>query len=122
VAAVEGAYIVVPGRSLGDGHRCADRVGGKPQRAGKIVGGAGGDVADRGIAAGLQNAGDGFIKGAVAAAAHHQIHFSCPGLDEITAVAGVVGHIGQHIVACPVEHRKDLGQHLAGFAGPGGGI
>ena len=79
------------------------------QAGSKIVGGACGDIADGGLQTGAQQPGDGFVHGAVTAAAYNQVNFPAPGFHRLGGAAGAGGHIGDNFISCLTEQQKNVG-------------
>ena len=58
--------------------RCLYGIGGQLHAGGEIVGGTGGDIAYGNLNVFFKQTGNGFVEGAVTAAADHQIHIAAP--------------------------------------------
>ena len=67
VAIAEAAHIQIPRRALDDVPRGLQDVLGQAEARGKVVGAAGGDIADGHGTAAVQHPGDDFVERAVAA-------------------------------------------------------
>ena len=92
------------------------------QRGGEIIGGAAGDIADGSIRSGVEQAGDDFVQGAVAAGADDQLVVIGPLGHDLAAAAGAGGHKGGDLVAVAVEQRDDLRKEFVDPPLPGIGV
>ena len=111
-SAPEAAYVIAGGRAADNGFGCLQRIGGQPQRAGKIVGRAGRDIANGGVRPGIQQTCHRLVKGAVAAAADDQIQLGSPAGSLLPRLTGGGGNVYGHIVVCPVKGGDDVRKDL----------
>ena len=121
VPGAELAHIVGHGLALQDLLRRLHDIGGELQAAGKIVGGAGRDIADRDLETCPAHAGDGLIEGAVATAADDQVDTGTKAAHRLLGGAGAGGHMDRHIIARLGIEQKDIRKEAVGpfLAGKG---
>ena len=119
---VEAACVVVYRTSVHNFLSGLQRLRGDFQAGGKIVGGAGGDIAHGHVGPGHLQACHRLVEGAVTAAADHNVHIrpQLPGHFGGISLAG--GHVHGDQVARLIEQFQNLHQTLVGPALAGIGI
>ena len=84
-------------------------IGGQLQAGRKIVGGTGGDIADGGVRPGAEQAGNGLVQCAVAAAADHQINVLALFPGDGGGVPPPQGHVGGDLIPRLGKHQQNIG-------------
>ena len=92
------------------------------QAVGKIVGAAGGEIAQGRPMAALQQAGNRFVEGAVAPGADDEVKFLRATRDGRGGVASGGGGVDRDVIAAAVENVDDVGKGAAGLFLAGTGI
>lgn len=110
IAIAEAADVIWHGSAADDAAHGLKRLRRDVQARGKIVGRAGGDIADGNIAAALQQAVDGLVEGAVAAAADDQLRFVRVVRHGLHGVARAGGDVGGDLIPCLTESAEDLAE------------
>ncbi len=110
------------GRTLGDDVRSQVGRRGDVQGGGKVVGAAGGQVAQGRLALQLHKAGDGLVQGAVAAVADHGVKIRPQVPGEAGGVTGALGLPHIHQIATCRQPGDGVIQRAQRLALPGPGI
>ena len=110
IPVAEPPYVVAHRLTLHDGLGGLENVGGQLQAGSKVVGGTGGDIADGGVRPGAEQAGNGLVQRAVAAAADHQINIFALLPGDGGGVSPSQRHVGDDLIARLCKCQQNVSQ------------
>ena len=99
-----------------------DQILGKVQTGGKVVGASGGQIANGGIVAACEQAGNGFVEGAVAAGADYKVKFRRALRHDLGCVAAGSGDVDRDVVAAAVKDVDHVRKGVACLLLAGAGV